>query len=70
MTDTSKYRTIDKRRWARTYHSGNSKAQQGHCTVAGVEQPHRARWSVRARETTGGEVWVAACDEHLPPEED
>jgi hypothetical protein len=70
MTDTSKYRTIRKWPWARAFHDGNPKAQQGLCTVAGVEQSHRARWSVKVRQTTGGAAWVAACDEHLPPQEE
>jgi hypothetical protein len=63
----SKYRTALKRPWARTYHDGNPKAQQRLCTVAGVEQPHRARWSLKVKETTGNEVWVASCDAHTPP---
>jgi hypothetical protein len=66
----SKYRTLLKRPWARTYHSGNLKAQQQLCTVAGVEELHRARWSLRVKETTGNEVWVVACDAHVPPQED
>jgi len=63
----SKYQTVLKRPWARAFHSGNPKAQQQLCTVAGVEQPHRARWSLKVKETTGNEVWVAACDAHVPP---
>jgi hypothetical protein len=70
MTDTSRYRTIRKWTWARTWHDRNPKAQQGFCTVANVEEPHRAQWSVKVRETTGGVAWVAACDEHLLPEEE
>jgi hypothetical protein len=52
----SKYQTVLKRPWARTYHDGNPKAQQQLCTVAGVEQPHRARWSLKVKGTTGNEV--------------
>jgi hypothetical protein len=37
----SKYRTLRRWPWARTFHDGNPKAQQGLCTVAGVEVPHR-----------------------------
>ena len=66
----SKYRTVHKRPWARAFHSGNPKAQQRLCTVAGVEQPHRARWSLKVKDTTGNEVWVAACAAHVPPQED
>ena len=65
----SKYRTVLKRPWARAFHSGNPKAQQHLCTVAGVEQPHPARWSLKVKETRGNEVWVAACDAHVPPQE-
>ena len=52
----SRYRTILKRPWARTYHSGNPKAQLQLCTIAGVEKPHRARWSLKVKETSGNEV--------------
>jgi hypothetical protein len=54
---------------ALTFHDGNPKAQQRLCTVAGVQQPHRAQWSLMVKETTGNQVWVAACDEHVPPQE-
>jgi hypothetical protein len=64
----SRYRTVLKRPWARTYHSGNPKAQQQLCTIAGVEKPHKARWSLKVKETSGNEVWVAACDAHIPPQ--
>jgi hypothetical protein len=63
----SKYRTLRRWPWARTFHDGNPKAQQGLCTVAGVEVPHRARWSLKVRDKSG-EVFVAACDEHVPPD--
>jgi hypothetical protein len=53
----------------RTILSNNPKAQQRLCTVAGVEQPHQARWSLKVRETTGSEVWVAACGTYVPPAE-
>lgn len=65
----SKYRPVLKGPWARAFHSGNPKARQQLCTVAGVEQPHRARWSLKVKETTGNQVWVAACDTHMPPQE-
>jgi hypothetical protein len=47
----SKYQTSRTYPWARTFHDGNPKAQQRLCTVAGVEQPHPAQWSLMVKET-------------------
>ena len=64
----SDYRTVYRDRWARTYHDEGTKAKQGWCTVAGVEDPHKAQWSLRVRQTNDEEVWVAACKDHVPPD--
>jgi hypothetical protein len=33
-----------------------------------VERRHPATRSLLVRESTGKEVWVAACDDHVPPD--
>lgn len=60
-------RTLLNKPYHRTWHD-SSEAKQGLCTVAGVEPPHRATRSLKVRDSKGGEAWVAACDDHVPPD--
>jgi len=62
----SKYRTLLNKPYHRAWHD-TREAKQGLCTVAGVEQPHRATRSLQVRDSKGNEAWVAACDDHVPP---
>jgi len=62
----SKYRTLRSRPYHRAWHD-SAEAKKGLCTVAGVERGHRATRSLLVRDTKGNEVWVAACDDHVPP---
>jgi hypothetical protein len=65
----SKYRTLLDKPYHRSWHdtTGAPQAKAGFCTVAGVEKPHRATRSLYVRDSKGGECWVAACDQHVPP---
>jgi hypothetical protein len=60
-------RTIYRRPWHPTFHDLRSPGKRGLCTVAGVESPHPARWSIRVRQQNGEQVWYAACDDYVPP---
>jgi hypothetical protein len=62
----SRYRTLKKFPWARTFHGESSqRAKDGFCTVTGVCE-RRARWSIWAK-SPDDECWLAACDEHVLP---
>jgi hypothetical protein len=64
----SKYRTLINKPYHRAWHdTGAPQAKDGFCTVGGVEKPHRATRSLMVRDSKGGESWVAACDQHVPP---
>ena len=60
-------RTIYRRPWHPTFHDLRSPGKRGLCTVAGVEIPHPAKWSIQVRQQTGEEIWYAACNDHVPP---
>jgi hypothetical protein len=62
----SKYRTLRSRPYHRSWHD-SPQAKKGLCTVAGVERPHPATRSLLVRDSSGNEVWVAACEDHVPP---
>jgi hypothetical protein len=65
----SKDRTLVNKPYHQSWHDTISapQAKAGFCTVAGVEHPHRATRSLMVRDSKGGECWVAACDDHVPP---
>jgi hypothetical protein len=62
----SRYRTLRSRPYHRSFHD-SAPAKRGLCTVAGVEHDHLATRSLLVRDSHGGEVWVAACEQHVPP---
>lgn len=69
----SRYRTLTKFPWARTFHGESSDpARTGSCTVKGGPPWHRAKWSIWVQSTRvvrgkRDECWLASCDECLPP---
>jgi hypothetical protein len=63
----SRYRTLKKFPWARTFHGESSDpARNGLCTVKGGPPWHRAQWSIWVK-SAKEECWLASCDEDLPP---
>lgn len=63
----SKVRTLIKKPYHRVWHD-TEKAKAGFCTVTGVGPPHRAKWSLYVRDSERQEWWIAACDDHVPPD--
>jgi hypothetical protein len=61
----SRFRTVSKQPWVATLHR-EGPAKRGLCTVAGVEVPHGASWSLVLRDSWGESRW-ASCDKHVPP---
>lgn len=63
----SRYRTLRKFPWARTFHGQSSQpAKDGFCTVKGGPPWHRAKWSIYVQ-SAREKCWLASCDVCLPP---
>jgi hypothetical protein len=65
--ERSKIRVLVNKPYHRSWHD-TQQAKDGFCTVTGTPPQHRATRSLYVRDSAGEQWWIAACDEHVPPD--